>query len=219
MKGKKVFISYVKEDAETAEKLYNDLKSEGVKIWTNDEDILPGQGWRREIERAIKEDCSYFLLLLSSKSISKKCYEHKQMRIALNESDYSFDDNNIFIIPVRLDDCDITTNDKLKYLQCVDLFDSYEEGLKKIITEVILPGKKYDEGKYDKNSDKIQSLLPYLVNRKKQVTELRSMVEKYYTEIESKHHLSFIIHGYDDQSHNMFIECLEEYYWKQIHFH
>ncbi len=38
----KVFISYAKEDYETAKRLYDDLKEAGAEPWLDDEDLLSG---------------------------------------------------------------------------------------------------------------------------------------------------------------------------------
>jgi hypothetical protein len=66
-----VFISYAKEDQAIAQKLYNDLKSAGLKPWLDTEDIKPGEKWRIITPQAIKQS-SYFLALLSANSLSKK---------------------------------------------------------------------------------------------------------------------------------------------------
>ncbi|MCP4111351.1 MAG: toll/interleukin-1 receptor domain-containing protein [Desulfobacteraceae bacterium] len=226
MKEKKVFISYVKEDADTAKKLYNDLKIKGVEPWMNNKNILPGQNWKMEIERAIRKNCSNFLLLLSSNSISKKCYEHKQMRIALDNLDYYFNDNNSFIIPVRLDDCDITGNDRLRNLQCVDIFPSYENGLEKII-DVILPEKNDSKhcGEYEKNNyeireqkvDSLKIVLPYLIDRHEQINKLESMVKNHIEAETSQRPLTCIIHGEAaGHAHDKFLEHHIPYYWPRI---
>ncbi len=47
----KVFISYAKEDYETALKLYNDLKQVGVTPWLDKKDLLPGANWENRISQ------------------------------------------------------------------------------------------------------------------------------------------------------------------------
>ncbi len=40
----KVFISYAREDYETAKRLYDDLKKAGVSPWMDENDLISGQG-------------------------------------------------------------------------------------------------------------------------------------------------------------------------------
>ncbi len=65
----KIFISYGKKDYSTAKRLYDDLKASGFDPWTDKENILGGRNRKQEIRKAIQES-SYFLVLLSEKSLS-----------------------------------------------------------------------------------------------------------------------------------------------------
>lgn len=127
---KKVFISYAEEDQDIAVKLYNDLRHSGVELWLDRKDLSPGQNWKVEIKKAI-EKSSYFLALISTKSIDKKGFTQKELKFALDIVD-EMPSSDIFIIPVRIDDCRPIYG-KLQDLHWVDLFPSYDEGLKKIL--------------------------------------------------------------------------------------
>ena len=61
----KVFLSYSRKDSETALKLYQYLKNEGIEIWLDKEKLIPGQNWKYAISQAIKES-THFLALFSS---------------------------------------------------------------------------------------------------------------------------------------------------------
>jgi len=135
----KVFISYAPEDQAIAKRLYNDLKNAGVELWFDEASLLPGQNWEFEIKRAIKES-TFFLALISSKSISKKGFTQKELKVALDMLD-EFPESDIFVIPVRIDDCK-PINEKLQYLHWVDIFPSYDDGLQKIL-RVIKPEKSF----------------------------------------------------------------------------
>lgn len=132
---KKVFVSYAREDIGEAKRIYNDLRKEGINPWMDSEDLLPGQKWKNEIINEIKES-DYFLLLLSKNSISKDGYIQKEQKTALELADEHPDDK-IYIIPIRIEDCE-PSNQKLQALHWVDLFNSYEKGINKII-QVIKP--------------------------------------------------------------------------------
>ncbi len=125
-----IFISYARDDLEVAEKIYTDFKNEGLAPWLDIKDILPGQKWKLSVKKAITNS-KYFIILLSHNSVSKKGYIQKELKYALNIFD-ELPESEIFIIPVRLDNC-IPTNEKLEELNWADIFTSYDEGFKKIL--------------------------------------------------------------------------------------
>jgi hypothetical protein len=52
-KHPKVFISYAREDVGPARRLFNSLTEAGAEPWLDVENLLPGQHWELEIEKAI----------------------------------------------------------------------------------------------------------------------------------------------------------------------
>jgi len=133
----KIFLSYAREDMGMAKKLYNDLKRYGLEVWLDTESLLPGDRWKDKIQEAI-ENSSYFIALLSSRSVNKKGFVQKELKTALEVLDL-FPSSERFILPVRLDNCEVGER-KLKEHHWVDLFpqDKYQNGLKKIL-QVISP--------------------------------------------------------------------------------
>jgi hypothetical protein len=129
----RVFISYAKEDIGEAKRIYNDLKSNGIELWMDSEDLLPGQKWRDEIKKAIKKS-AYFLILISNKSLTKKGFIQNELKIALDILN-ELPESTIFIIPVRIEDCE-PDDELIRERQWVDLFESYENGLDKILKVV-----------------------------------------------------------------------------------
>lgn len=127
----KVFISYAKENYECAKRLYDDLKKEGYSPWIDEEDVLPGQIWKEEVKKNI-EKSKFFILLISSNSVSKQGFFQKEQKIALDIYD-ELPSNSIFIIPVRLDNVEKSLDERLNALKWADLFPSYEKGLDKIL--------------------------------------------------------------------------------------
>lgn len=127
---KKVFISYAREDLETAKKLRDDIEKAGIKTWLDKEDLLPGQVWQAVISEKIKES-DYFIALLSSRSLSKRGYVQKELKIAWGALG-EFPEGKIFIIPVRIEDCK-PQDERLNNLHQADLFPTYEDGLEKIL--------------------------------------------------------------------------------------
>ncbi|NOT06489.1 MAG: toll/interleukin-1 receptor domain-containing protein [Anaerolineales bacterium] len=125
-----IFISYAKEDRDLANKIYDELSNNGVSLWFDAINLLPGQNWKTAIPVAIKES-SYFLLLFSSHSVSKVGYVQKEQKFALEILD-EFPTNEIFIIPARLDDCQ-PTDERLKDIHWVDLYPTFEDGIDRIL--------------------------------------------------------------------------------------
>jgi formylglycine-generating enzyme required for sulfatase activity len=134
----KVFISYAREDAQMARKLYDDLTGAGLDCWFDEEDLVPGQNWQIEIPNNIKK-CERVCILLSSRSVEKIGYVQNEMKLALDTLD-SFPSGHIYIIPVRLDECK-PAHPKLQALHWADLFPDYQRGFKKILRSLgIVPG-------------------------------------------------------------------------------
>jgi len=128
--GVKVFISYARENLETAKKLRDDLEKAGIKTWLDKVDLLPGMNWKATIRKEIRES-SYFIALLSSKALSKQGFVHKELKTALDFLDL-LPSGSIFVIPVRVDECE-PADEKLQDIHWADLFPSYEIGLKDIL--------------------------------------------------------------------------------------
>lgn len=99
----KIFLSYAHEDIGMVKKLYCDLKRYGLDVWIDCESLLPGQNWKITIEKTIKQS-QYYVLLLSSHSITKRGFIQKEMKIAYEMLEQCSEDD-IYLIPVRLNEC------------------------------------------------------------------------------------------------------------------
>ncbi len=129
----RIFISYVRDDADQAKRLYTDLKVRGFGPWLDSEDLLPGAMWKDAICRTI-EECSLFVALMSSRSINHRGYVQKELRIALEILE-ECSPEHIFIVPARLDDCR-PRHRLLNELQWVDLFPDWGTGLQKLLLAI-----------------------------------------------------------------------------------
>ncbi len=125
-----VFLCHAKEDEAKVLAIYERLKQHGIKLWMDKKDLLPGQQWELEIAKAIRES-DFVLLFFSRTSISKRGYVQKEFRIALDVYD-QIPEGRIFLVPVRLDDCEIP--ERFKELQYCDLFD--EDSFDKILRAI-----------------------------------------------------------------------------------
>jgi hypothetical protein len=131
----KIFVSYAREDEEAARRLYNDLKNSNLPIepWLDKEELLPGQDWKREIKKAINESI-VFIPVFSSTSVKKRGYVQVEVKYGI-EVLKEIPPGEIFVIPVRLDPCDIPYNE-LKQYHFQDLFPSWDDGSKMILKSI-----------------------------------------------------------------------------------
>jgi hypothetical protein len=113
-----VFISYAREDERQALEISQSLVQAGFSVWMDKQNLLPGQDWKIEIEKAIRGS-SVFLACLSRSSVSKTGFVQAELRRALEVAEM-MPEGQIFIIPLRLDDCQVPY--KLQHLQWVDYF-------------------------------------------------------------------------------------------------
>lgn len=114
----KVFLCHANEDKPIVRKLYSRLKRCGVQPWFDDEDLIGGQDWELEIEKAVGSS-DIVIVCLSNKSITKTGYVQKEIKFALDIADRQ-PENSIFIIPIKLEECLLP--ERLKKWQALDSF-------------------------------------------------------------------------------------------------
>ena len=101
-----IFISYSREhDRKEALALCRALTQSGHDAWIDEERVQPGQVWYDEVETALC-DAKVVLVLLSNEMIASKSYAHDEWHMAL-EMQKDGDGEELFIIPVKLDDCKV----------------------------------------------------------------------------------------------------------------
>jgi len=122
-----IFLIHAHCDREVVHKLYTRIIKDGVGVWLDAEKLQPGQDWQNEIRNALlKSDA--VLVCLSHGFNKQQGYRHEELKLALEKAKLLPDDE-IFIIPVRLEKCDLP--ESLRHLHRVDLFRS--GGYKKLI--------------------------------------------------------------------------------------
>jgi hypothetical protein len=132
MKPLKIFLCHSSSDKAEVQNLYNLLVQRGADPWLDSENILPGQDWNLEINKAL-DDSDVILLCLSRKSVDKEGYVQKEIRLALDRA-LEMPDGRIFLIPARLEECELPY--RIKTYQWVDLFT--ESGMIKLMKSLNL---------------------------------------------------------------------------------
>jgi len=113
-----IFICHASEDKEKASDLYDKLTENGLRPWLDKENLRGGDYWDNVIEKTIKKEIDYFIVLQSKALLEKEeGYVNKEINIAF-ERQQRFRIGTRFIIPVKIEDC---TLEQLEFLQSIDL--------------------------------------------------------------------------------------------------
>lgn len=132
----KVFLCHSSGDKPSVRKLYRYLISRGIDAWLDEEKLLPGQDWNFEIEKALNSS-DVIVVCLSQSSVDKEGYVQREIRFALDKA-LEKPDGTIFIIPARLEECELPY--RLKAYQWVDLFE--DGGREKLMKALGLRAEK-----------------------------------------------------------------------------
>ena len=103
----KVFISYASEDIKIVKTICRFLESKKIDFWFDKDSLQPGQNWELEIERGISS-ADAVIAFISSKSVKKEGFIQKELRLVHNRA-FEKPEGTIFIIPIKLDACDVTS--------------------------------------------------------------------------------------------------------------
>jgi hypothetical protein len=127
----RVFMCHASDDKPAVRELYERLKRASIDPWLDAEDILAGQAWRYEIEKAVRST-HIVLVCLSKRSASKTGFVNREIRIALDVADQQ-PEGTIFVIPLKLEECDVP--DRLRQWQWVNLYE--EKGFEKLMRALL----------------------------------------------------------------------------------
>ena len=132
-----VFISYVTESWEAVDKIHKKLKSHGINVWLDRDDIKPGAHWKQAIREAIRQGA--FFIACFSKEYNKrdKTYMNEELTVAIEELRQHPTDR-VWFIPVKLNTCKIPDRnigggETLNDIQHVKLYKNWDNGIQRII--------------------------------------------------------------------------------------
>ena len=100
-----IFLCHTSEDKPQVRNVYQRLKALGFDPWLDEEEILPGQDWDYEIEKAL-ETSDFVMVFLSTRSVNKMGYVQREFRHALYHSE-EMPEGYIHTIPIKLDECEV----------------------------------------------------------------------------------------------------------------
>jgi hypothetical protein len=123
--GLRIFLCHSSGDKPAVRHLYQTLNHHtGFKPWLDEVDLVAGQDWELEIRKAVKKS-DVIIVCLSNDSINKRGFVQKEIKYALDVADEQ-PEGTIFLIPLRLEECEVP--DRLSSKHWVDYFrpDGYE---------------------------------------------------------------------------------------------
>lgn len=159
----RVFLCHADEDKPKVRKLYKQLVNDGYDAWFDEEKLKPGADWKLKIDIAMRESHA-IIICLSTVSVQKEGYVNVEISNAL-EIAREKPEGTIFVIPVRLDDCEVPY--RFRNIQWTNLFTSggYERVCDSL-NERLRDVKKKESGS-SKTQDDIPSFLQWIVANKK----------------------------------------------------
>jgi hypothetical protein len=130
-----VFISHANpEDNAFTRWLSLRLASLGYRVWSDVTQLLGGEDFWRDIEKAIREDTVKFLYVLSRTSNHR---EGSLLELKVAHDVRKRDKLHDFIIPLHLDDLPFNeVNIQLSSLMAIDLSKRWAEGLKQLVAKL-----------------------------------------------------------------------------------
>ncbi len=137
-----VFISYVNENWEAVDKICIKLKSHGIQVWLDKDEIKPGTRWKQAIRGAIRDGAFFIACFSEEYNKRDKTYMNEELTFAIEELRRRPTDR-VWFIPVKLNECEIPDRDigggeTLKDLQYVELYKDWDNSLQRIV-DVIQP--------------------------------------------------------------------------------
>ena len=162
-----VFISYVKENRREVDRLCDDLRSQGIRVWRDKNDIPPGARWSQTIREAIREGAFFIACFSKEYHERDKTFMNEELMVAIEElRQHSAD--RIWFIPIQLNECeipdlDIGKGETLEIFQSTKLYENWEDGIQRILN-VIQPQFPSDQGEPSSESPYAQ-----LTNMQEQV--------------------------------------------------
>lgn len=157
----RVFISYVQENAELVDRLQRELENRGVDVWRDAKNLFPGDWWKDEIRKAIRQG-DHFIACFSKEFVDKqKSFMYEELMQAVEETRQR-PPSSRWLIPVFLSECTVPEihiggGQSLASVQHVKLFEDWRAGIRKISQTI----------HYSCSDDELEGLRRFLITEMK----------------------------------------------------
>jgi hypothetical protein len=127
------FVSYVREDRETVDRLVDDLRKFGVGVWRDVDALNPGHDWRAEVASRV-ESGAFFVACFSRHYWQREATQmNEELNLAIEQIRLRRDQVNWFI-PIKLDESTVPNliirpGRDLTTFQWLDLSRDWDEGV------------------------------------------------------------------------------------------
>lgn len=132
-----IFLCHGKEDKARVRRAKQRIEGLGFDTWIDEDDILPGQDWDREIKNALHA-AFVVVVFLSASSWNRRGYIQREIRLALDLLG-EIPSDQIFIIPALLEPCELP--EPLRRYQAVKLY--IEGGFELLAASLSYQAEKY----------------------------------------------------------------------------
>lgn len=154
-----VFLCHSSGDKPKVRKLYKHLKSDNFDPWLDEEKLIPGQEWSKEIPKAVKK-ADVVIVCLSSDSIDKEGYIQKEITYALDTADEK-PEGTIFLIPLKLEECEVP--ERISKWQWVNYFE--KNGYKKLVGALEQRAQEKNNTPLSKGEKYVDAIKPLKIKR------------------------------------------------------
>ena len=102
LEHKVVFLSYAREDTAAAQRIAEALRSHGVEVWFDQNELRGGDSWDQKIKTQIRE-CALFVAIISEHTQARgEGYFRREWKLAV-ERTHDMHEGVPFLVPVVID--------------------------------------------------------------------------------------------------------------------
>lgn len=135
MENPLVFISYTVKDQMRVLPFYDYLEHHGINVWMDCKRLKGGCNWDLEIKKAHRQ-AALVIIFLSKNFIEKRGYNQREVKMSLKNLEEKLDDD-IYIIPVLLDDIEQEQIERPVALQHIQMINGYlSDGKEQILDSI-----------------------------------------------------------------------------------
>jgi hypothetical protein len=137
----RVFLSYVRENSTTVDRLAAELRDAAIDVWLDRTHLIAGQRWADVIRKSIV-DQDFFVACFSSEYAQREqSFMNEELSLAIEQLRRRHRDHRWFI-PVRLDESSIIDypiggGDTLRSIHFVDLSSEWSAGIQQLLRALV----------------------------------------------------------------------------------
>lgn len=144
----KIFLSHSSKDKKFVRKISDALISQGYETWLDEKDILIGESITNKISKGLN-DCDVVLVFLSKYSVDSN-WVNAEWQVKFFKQ---VNDGGVYVLPLKIEDCEIPTLLRDKKYEDFTNADSYETNLSNLLRSLSLINLENKERRKEKIND------------------------------------------------------------------